>query len=70
MRWSHRSTGRIDAPRVDIFLAEVVEVCRKHGFSIGHEDTGGAFVVDTFDDNTAEWLLAAHVGKSIGLGEA
>jgi hypothetical protein len=30
-------------PAVDIFLAEIVEVCKKHGMSISHEDDHGGF---------------------------
>jgi hypothetical protein len=41
------------------FLAEVVEVCRKHGLSIAHEDEHGAFVVKPYSEGYAEWLLDA-----------
>lgn len=46
-------------PDVDAFLAELVEVCRKHGFSLGHEDNHGAFLVEKFDVGNLEWLLDA-----------
>jgi len=44
---------------VDAFLAEVIEVCRKHGMSISHEDGWGAFEVRNFNESDAEWLKEA-----------
>ncbi|NBW22529.1 MAG: hypothetical protein EBR82_82745 [Caulobacteraceae bacterium] len=44
---------------VDAFLAEVIEVCRKHGMSISHEDGWGAFEVRNFNEPDADWLKEA-----------
>lgn len=46
--------------KVDDFLKEVVEVCKKHGLSIGHEDIHGAFTVEKYSEDLKKWLLAAH----------
>ena len=43
------------------FLEEIGEVCRKHGYSIGHEDGHGAFIVRPFDEGYLEWLGHAIV---------
>ena len=50
------------------FLNDLVEVCRKHGFVLGHEDTGGNFIVspvETVDVPRYEaWLLDAQYDES------
>lgn len=55
--WKH-GTGQ--NPQVDAFLAEVIEVGKRHGMSISHEDGGGAFIVCKFNSRDTEWLLNAH----------
>jgi hypothetical protein len=32
---------------VDNFLKEIVKVCEKYNFSIGHEDNHGSFIIHT-----------------------
>lgn len=50
-----------EAPSVDQFLAAIGEVCRKYGYSIGHEDGHGAFIIHTFDESNLEWLGGANI---------
>jgi hypothetical protein len=60
-RWSSKSEERVEIPKVDAFLAEIEEVCRKHGMSIGHEDSHGAFIVyDEFNEDVMRWMHAAR----------
>jgi hypothetical protein len=47
-------------PAVKDFLANVIKVCRRHGFSISHEDGHGAFEIVPFDEGAAEWLACAR----------
>jgi len=49
----------VSNPKVEAFLNEVVEVCKRHGLSIGHEDGHGAFRVEDYDETNTEWLLDA-----------
>ena len=58
-RWSMKG-GNVENEKVDNFLKEVVDVCRKHGFSISHEDSNGAFKVENYDDDHSIWLMDAH----------
>lgn len=58
-RWSRKAGGFVVVPEVDAFLAEIVEVCKRHGLSIQHEDSGGAFQVVEFYEPAMEWLLDA-----------
>jgi hypothetical protein len=37
-RWSGKKQKHIEVPAIDSFIEEVIEVCKKHGFSISHED--------------------------------
>ena len=64
MRWHSRESRNVSAPDVDAFLEEVLEVCRKHRMSIGHEDGHGAFVVEDFNESDADWLRSAHDNRT------
>ncbi len=65
--WGQEETIRAEqiaereTPSVDQFLVEIGEVCRKHGYSIGHEDGHGAFIINTFNESDLEWLGHALV---------
>jgi len=64
MRWSEKHSKRMDSPRVDDFLDEINEVCKKHRLSISHEDGHGAFVIEAYDKFWADGLEVAFIGKS------
>jgi hypothetical protein len=64
IRWPRTDYYRV-MPRVDAFLKEVLEVCAKYKMSISHEDTGGGFVIEAFEDHYSGQLMDAFVGKSI-----
>ena len=64
-RWDNQAHGRVEDPRVDAFLAEIVEVCRKHGMSLGHEDGHGSFVVhDQLDETIMTWISQASIERA------
>jgi len=66
MRWNNKESKELDSPKVDAFLAEVHEVCKKHGFCIEHEDSQGGFIIEKYnDEKDFEWLGYASVGKTI-----
>lgn len=47
------------AKNASAFLSEVASVCRKHGISLSHEDTHGAFQTVEFSEENEKWLLDA-----------
>lgn len=55
----------IEKPEVDLFLEEIVEVFKKHGFSLSHEDTQGAFVVEPLNDFNIRWIMDAHCSDEV-----
>lgn len=59
-RWINELTARSERPDVDAFLAEIVEVCRKHKLSISHEDQHGNFEIEEFYEQNVRWLLKAN----------
>jgi hypothetical protein len=59
-RWIERIQNSGENHKIDVFLAEIKTVCEKHGMSIAHEDTGGAFIINNFKMEDIEWLLDAH----------
>ncbi|MBJ6366759.1 hypothetical protein [Snuella sedimenti] len=42
--------------RAKAFIEEVIEVSKKHGLSLGHEDIGGGFIVTNYKNENIEWL--------------
>lgn len=61
-RWSTAERRDVDAPDIDAFLNDLLDVCRKHNMGLGHEDQHGAFeVCRGFDESLAEWLMKAHL---------
>ena len=42
------------------FVEEVVSISRKHGLSISHEDSQGAFLIEEYQDYNIEWLRSAN----------
>mgnify|MGYP003590568770 CR=1 FL=1 len=41
------------------FLDELLQVCKKHGLSLGHEDTQGSFLIHPYNKHDADWLTDA-----------
>ncbi len=62
-RW--RAEGKhggdyVERPDIDAFIEEVLEVCERHKFAIGHEDGHGAFeIYDGPSDSDKNWLRCA-----------
>ncbi len=64
-RWSQKQGKRIENSEVEEFLKDLIEVYKKHGFSLAHEDTQGGFIVEKFNEENVEWLMQASVGESL-----
>lgn len=61
-RWRHGdglSGFHPSNPRVEAFLDAIVAVYRKHGMSLSHEDTHGAFKIERDSAENEEWLRGA-----------
>ena len=59
--WYCKNSKQIEQPKeVADFLTEILGVCKKHGFSISHEDGHGAFEIEEWDEETGAWLGCAH----------
>jgi len=43
-------------PEVDAFFDEIMEVCRRHGMSIHHDECGGRLIVREYNEELMEWL--------------
>ena len=78
-RWDINNNEQVaETPEVDAFIADIVEVCKKHNMSIGHEDGHGSFIIEKFCKFNIAWLQKAStetipkrpqsdVGQWIGL---
>lgn len=45
--------------KVEQFIEEIVELSKKYGFSLAHEDTQGAFIVENYSKRNIKWLQHA-----------
>jgi hypothetical protein len=61
-RFSKELKTEIENTKIDEFLTDILKICEKHGFSLGHEDNHGAFKIVKFNESYNEWLLDAHDG--------
>jgi hypothetical protein len=65
-RWNSEARCLEKIPAADAFIDEVIAVCRKHGFSLGHEDGHGAFLIQDIEgsEHNFAWLREAHFEAS------
>jgi hypothetical protein len=64
-RWDCNVNKSVDDSAVEAFIDELVEVCRRHNMTLGHEDEHGAFQVNRFfTEGHANWLRSAHIGRT------
>ena len=42
--------------QIDNFMKEILDVCKKHGLSISHEDGHGNFIIEEYSDNYSDWF--------------
>lgn len=55
--WDCNKKEYVETPKEVVgFLNEIVEVCEKHGFSIGHEDKHGCFKLEKYSESNIRWL--------------
>ena len=60
MTWDNISGKRIPTPdKMTAFFQDIIEVYRKHGLSISHEDGHGAFIIEPYSEANVEWLKDA-----------
>ena len=58
-RWNSKKQENSENVKIDNYINEVIELSKKHGLSISHEDGHGGFVIEKYSESNAEWLMAA-----------
>lgn len=53
----------ISREKVEAFIDDLIEVYKKHGLSLSHQDTEGAFIVEPISQNNITWLQQANLGN-------
>ena len=59
-RWNKKINKSQENKKIDTFIDEIISVCKKHNFSISHEDYHGSFEIETYNDNNIKWLKDAN----------
>jgi hypothetical protein len=65
MRWIGKDREMKETPNIDKFLEDIGAVCKKHGYSISHEDFQGSFEVEAYSEANRDWLSRASVGDTV-----
>lgn len=52
----------VEDERADKFINELIEICKKHGFSLTHEDCFCNFIIDKLTDDNTKSLNDACIG--------
>ena len=50
---------------IEDFFKEIEETCKKHGYSISHEDGHGAFEIEKYSDDNIECLKNANLRLTV-----
>jgi hypothetical protein len=61
MYWDKKTSKYVENEAVDKFLKEIEEVCKKHNFSISHEDGHGGFIIEKYKEDNIDWLNGASL---------
>jgi len=64
-RWDSKRSSDVEDLKIDAFVNEVVDVCRKHRMAISHEDGHGAFIIESIEAGQLHWFRHAHKGSSL-----
>ena len=59
-RWNTTNRKNETNKKIDDYLNEIIEISKKHGFSISHQDRHGSFEIRKYDQSLTEWLLGAN----------
>ena len=59
--WDCDTSQFVTSSKVDEFLKEIEEVCKKHNLSISHEDGHGNFIVEAYDIENIKWLNDCYI---------
>ena len=54
--------SKIHKEKAEAFIEEIIEVSKKHNFSLSHEDIGGNFYVYPYDERKTDWLKKFRIG--------
>tara|TARA_R110002072_G_scaffold303042_1_gene491771 strand:- start:6036 stop:6203 length:168 start_codon:yes stop_codon:yes gene_type:complete len=47
---------KTDKEKAQAFIEEIIEVSKRHGLTISHEDSQGLFEVNKYNNFDIEWL--------------
>ena len=60
-RWDCENGKDIENEKVDNFIKEIINLCKKHKLSIAHEDYGGAFLIESYKEANINWINSAMI---------
>ena len=41
------------------FIEEIIDLSKKYGLCLSHEDTQGSFLIEEYDESLIEWIRSA-----------
>lgn len=64
-RWNNTTKQYETNQKIDQFISEVIELCKKHSLSISHEDEHGNFIIEPDSTENFDWLAQANDSTDI-----
>lgn len=62
-RWNIKLEQDTENKQADEFLSDIVSICVKHGLSLSHEDSHGAFLIEDYDEENISWIEDAAISE-------
>ena len=61
-RWDNNTGREVESPaKVEAFLDELEALYRRHGMTLGHDDSHGVFHIEPLDESNIEWVRKASL---------
>lgn len=64
--WDKRVYANAPMPfRLREFYKELIALYKKYNLSISHEDSGGAFIIEDYDESNIDWITGALLDADV-----
>ncbi len=62
--WDCRVKSEQENEKAAAFLKDIVEVYKKHGLSLVHEDHNGSFEIEDYNEDNVFWVMSADIAAN------
>ncbi len=62
--WDCRVKAEKENEKAAAFLKDIVEVYKKHGLSLAHEDHNGSFEIEDYNEDNVYWVMSSDIAAN------